>query len=57
MGQFAPDVSQEDVVRMMFRIDRLSEGEQEQIFEKDKTQYLNWLNRDGWIRSVRELAG
>jgi len=31
----------------VFRIDKLSEEEKEQIFEKDKTQYLNWLNRDG----------
>lgn len=31
--------------KKMFRIDRLSEAEQAKIIEKDKTQYLNWLNR------------
>ena len=28
-----------------FRIDKLSESEQAKIIEKDKAQYLSWLNR------------
>jgi hypothetical protein len=31
--------------RVMFRIDRLSPEEQERIIEKDKQQYLAWLQR------------
>jgi hypothetical protein len=29
----------------MFRIDKLTEREQAEIIEKDKQQYLRWLNR------------
>lgn len=31
--------------KKMFRIDRLTEKEQVEIIEKDKKQYLEWLNR------------
>jgi hypothetical protein len=33
--------------KKIFRIDRLSVEEQERIIEKDKSQYLKWLNGDG----------
>lgn len=33
--------------KKMFRIDRLSAEEQERIIEKDKNQYLAWLNGGG----------
>ncbi|MGH8758219.1 MAG: hypothetical protein ACREVW_01685 [Burkholderiales bacterium] len=33
--------------KKMFRIDRLSSDEQARITEKDKTQYLQWLQRNG----------
>ena len=32
-------------IKKMFRIDELSEDEKSAIFEKDKNQYLAWLNR------------
>jgi hypothetical protein len=32
--------------KKMFRMDRLSVEEQERIIERDKNQYLNWLNGD-----------
>ena len=32
-------------IKKMFRIERLSEAEKEKIIEKDKAQYLDWLNR------------
>ena len=31
----------------MFRIDRLSAEEKGRIIEQDKSQYLQWLHRDG----------
>jgi hypothetical protein len=31
--------------KKMFRIDKLTEQERAEIFEKDKRQYLAWLNR------------
>ena len=33
--------------KKMFRIDRLSADEKERIIEKDKTQYLTWLQGNG----------
>jgi hypothetical protein len=33
--------------KKMFRIDRLSDEEQARIIERDKSQYLKWLNGDG----------
>jgi hypothetical protein len=33
--------------KKMFRIDRLSADEQNRIIEKDKAQYLAWLQRSG----------
>jgi hypothetical protein len=33
--------------RVMFRIDRISPEEQARIIEKDKQQYLAWLQRTG----------
>ena len=33
--------------KKMFRIDRLWADERERIIEKDKIQYLKWLNGDG----------
>lgn len=33
--------------KKMFRIERLSADEKERIIEKDKSQYLQWLHRDG----------
>jgi hypothetical protein len=32
--------------KKMFRMDRLSAEEQERIIERDRNQYLNWLNGD-----------
>jgi hypothetical protein len=32
-------------VKKMFRIDKLTEKEKADIIEKDKKQYLDWLNR------------
>ena len=32
-------------VKKMFRIDKLTEKEKSDIIEKDKKQYLDWLNR------------
>lgn len=32
-------------MKKMFRIERLPEAEKAKIIEKDKAQYLNWLNR------------
>jgi hypothetical protein len=32
-------------MKKIFRIDLLSEDEQAKIIEKDKNQYLSWLNR------------
>ena len=32
--------------KKLFRIDRLSEAEQQAIIDADKSQYLDWLNND-----------
>jgi len=32
-------------IKKMFRIERLSEAEKTRIIEKDKAQYLDWINR------------
>jgi hypothetical protein len=41
--------------KKMFRIDRIPEDEQQRIIEKDKAQYLKWLNGEG-VHDKRDEA-
>jgi|KBSMisStandDraft_5_1062788.scaffolds.fasta_scaffold11767_4 hypothetical protein len=40
------DAEYPNYVKKIFRIDKLSEAEIASIIEKDKTQYLTWLNAE-----------
>jgi hypothetical protein len=47
VGEIISEAEYPNYTKKMFRIDRLSAEERERIIEKDKIQYLKWLNGDG----------